>query len=66
MAKVVQFISILPVDRTPHKVLLEVPEEDMPEDLYNKQDGSYGYQDSHLYVEADGKKWACRLRLIEK
>ncbi len=64
--KVIQFVSILPVNKVPHAILHEVPEDEMPEDLYNKEDGSYGYHDSQLYVEVDGKMWACRLRLVEK
>jgi len=60
--KVIQFVSIVPVEGVPHKVLDEVPVEEIPDDLLNKEDGSYGYADQRIY--ADGK--ACRLKLVEK
>lgn len=56
--KSIQFETIL----SPKKVVLEVPTDEVPDDLLNKEDMSYCYADERIRV--DGK--AVRLKLIEE
>jgi len=58
-AKVVQFVSILPVNRVPHVIVHEVAEKDMPEDFEV-------YASDRIYVEYNGKQVACRVQVVEK
>jgi hypothetical protein len=69
MAKqIVQFVSILPINKVPHVVVHECPLGEMPEGLLMEDElGTfYGYADQRLYVEHEGKQVAVRLRTVEQ
>jgi hypothetical protein len=66
--KVIQWVSILPVNGVSHAVLDETPLEDMPEGILRQDENGtyYGYADETWRMEHEGKQVAVRLRLVEK
>ncbi len=68
MAKIVQFISILPQQGEPHKLMHEVAIEDMPEELLDcipprTTMNEYSYPGGETVRVGDV---ACRLKVVEK
>ena len=63
MTRFLQFISILPVEGEPHKVLSEVPEQEYLEE-YEKQHGEPFVMYESQTLRVDGH--AVRIKVVEK